>query len=218
MSPKVIYLLDDLGLAAAFNYRDGSIVEQLREAAPDGIDLYFDNVAGDHLEAALATLRRWGRVAMCGALSEYQSVAPQPGPRNLFQAVSNDLTLRGSRGSSYLYRFPTLGVKSAAGSPMGDSSTARRSSTASRGLRTRSSRCCPGTPSARPSSASDFRHGVATAYQGRSQDLSSGGEADISPARIDLTSSKFPGPTSAPAKEEMWQPGLGLTSVARSPM
>jgi NADPH-dependent curcumin reductase CurA len=102
------YLLDDLGLDVAFNYRDGSIVEQLREAAPDGIDVYFDNVAGDHLEAALATLRRWGRVAMCGALSEYQTTEPQPGPRNLFQAVSNDLTLRGFRGSSYLYRFPDV--------------------------------------------------------------------------------------------------------------
>jgi hypothetical protein len=52
----------------AFNYRDGSIVEQVRAAAPDGIDVYFDSVAGDHLEAALATLRRWGRVAMCGAI------------------------------------------------------------------------------------------------------------------------------------------------------
>jgi NADPH-dependent curcumin reductase CurA len=105
---KVRYLLDDLGLDVAFNYRDGSIVEQLREAAPDGIDVYFDNVAGDHLEAALATLRRWGRVAMCGALSEYQTTEPQPGPRNLFQAVSNDLTLRGFRGSSYLHRFPDV--------------------------------------------------------------------------------------------------------------
>jgi len=105
---KLRYLLDDLGLDAAFNYREGSIVEQLLGAAPDGIDVYFDNVAGDHLEAALATLRRWGRVAMCGALSEYQSTEPQPGPRNLFQAVSNDLTLRGFRGSSYLHRFPDV--------------------------------------------------------------------------------------------------------------
>jgi NADPH-dependent curcumin reductase CurA len=105
---KVRYLLDVLGLDAAFNYRDGSILEQLRNAAPDGIDVYFDNVAGDHLEAALATLRRWGRVAMCGALSEYQSTEPLPGPGNLFQAVANDLTLRGFRGSSYLHRFPDV--------------------------------------------------------------------------------------------------------------
>ena len=102
---KVRYLLDDLGLDAAFNYHEGSIAEHLREAAPEGIDVYFDNVAGDHLEAALATLRRWGRVALCGAVSQYQTTEPQPGPSNLFQAVSNDLTLRGFRGSSYLHRF-----------------------------------------------------------------------------------------------------------------
>jgi len=105
---KVRYLLNELGLDAAFNYRNGPVVDRLREAAPDGIDVYFDNVAGDHLEAALATLRRWGRVALCGAISEYESVGPSPGPSNLFQAVANDLTLRGFRGSSYQHRLPDV--------------------------------------------------------------------------------------------------------------
>ena len=105
---KVRYLLDELGLDAAFNYRNGPVVDRLREAAPDGIDVYFDNVAGDHLEAALTTLRRWGRVALCGAISEYESVGPSPGPSNLFQAVANDLTLRGFRGSSYQHRLPDV--------------------------------------------------------------------------------------------------------------
>ena len=105
---KVRYLLDELGLDAAFNYRNGPVVDRLREAAPEGIDVYFDNVAGDHLEAALATLRRWGRVALCGAISEYESVGPSPGPSNLFQAVANDLTLRGFRGSSYQHRLPDV--------------------------------------------------------------------------------------------------------------
>ncbi len=105
---KVRYLLDELGLDAAFNYRNGPVVDRLREAAPDGIDVYFDNVAGEHLEAALATLRRWGRVALCGAISEYESVGPSPGPSNLFQAVANDLTLRGFRGSSYQHRLPDV--------------------------------------------------------------------------------------------------------------
>ena len=99
---KVAWLLDELGLDAAFNYKRGPIAELLREAAPDGIDVYFDNVAGDHLEAALGALRRWGRVALCGALSDYQRSAPVHGPDNLFQAVANDLTLRGFRGSSYV--------------------------------------------------------------------------------------------------------------------
>jgi NADPH-dependent curcumin reductase CurA len=102
---KVRYLLDELGLDAAFNYRDGPVHDQLREAAPDGIDVYFDNVGGDHLEAALATLRRWGRAALCGAISEYESTDPTRGPSNLFQATANNLTLRGFRGSAYQHRL-----------------------------------------------------------------------------------------------------------------
>jgi NADPH-dependent curcumin reductase CurA len=99
---KVRFLLDELGLDAAFDYHDGPVLEQLRVAAPDGIDVYFDNVGGDHLQAALAALRRWGRIAVCGAISEYESTEPQPGPTNLFQLVANDLTLRGFRASSHL--------------------------------------------------------------------------------------------------------------------
>jgi NADPH-dependent curcumin reductase CurA len=102
---KVRHLLDDLGLDAAFNYRAGPVAELLSGAAPGGIDVYFDNVGGDHLEAALGSLRKWGRIALCGAVSEYEAEAPAAGPRNLFQATANDLTLRGFRGSSYLQRL-----------------------------------------------------------------------------------------------------------------
>jgi NADPH-dependent curcumin reductase CurA len=99
---KVAYLLDELGLDAALNYRERPLPEQLREAAPEGIDVYFDNVGGDHLEAALGALRRWGRVAICGSISEYDESNPVPGPSNLFMTVAKDLTLRGFRGSSYV--------------------------------------------------------------------------------------------------------------------
>jgi NADPH-dependent curcumin reductase CurA len=102
---KVAHLLGELGLDAAFNYRRGAIEDQLRAAAPDGIDVYFDNVGGDHLRAALAALRRRGRVAICGAVSQYERDRPAPGPDNLFQTVVNDLTLRGFRGSSYVHRM-----------------------------------------------------------------------------------------------------------------
>jgi NADPH-dependent curcumin reductase CurA len=101
---KVSYLLDELGLDAAFNYNAGPLSELLRAAAPDGIDVYFDNVGGDHLEAAIGALRRGGRVAMCGAISEYGASRPAPGPSNLFLTVANDLTLRGFRGSSHVDR------------------------------------------------------------------------------------------------------------------
>jgi len=58
---KVRHLVDDLGFDAAFNYKDGNVGKQLREAAPDGIDVYFDNVGGDHLEAAIGSLNTFGR-------------------------------------------------------------------------------------------------------------------------------------------------------------
>ena len=103
---KVSYLLDELGLDAAFNHTAGPPADLLHAAAPDGIDVYFDCVGGDHLEAALGALRRWGRVALCGAVSQYGRSAR--GPENLFQATANDLTLRGFRGSSYLHRMTDM--------------------------------------------------------------------------------------------------------------
>ena len=103
---KVAYLREELELDAAFNYHDAPVGDQLCDAAPEGIDVYFDNVGGDHLEAALAALRRDGRAALCGAVSAYEGV-PR-GPRNLFQATANDLTLRGFRGSSHIRRFSEL--------------------------------------------------------------------------------------------------------------
>ncbi|MGP3941449.1 NADP-dependent oxidoreductase [Streptomyces sp. 6N106] len=97
---KVDWLRDSLG-AEAFNYRVGNLGASLGGIAPDGIDVYFDSVGGNHLETALSHLRRGGRVALCGSISEYESGSA--GPRNLFLAVSKDLTLRGFRGSSNLH-------------------------------------------------------------------------------------------------------------------
>jgi NADPH-dependent curcumin reductase CurA len=92
---KVAHLTEELGFDAALNYRDGDVAGQLAAAAPDGIDVYFDNVGGEHLEAALDVLNRDGRVAMCGAISQYNATEPVPGPRNLGNAVGKRLTLRG---------------------------------------------------------------------------------------------------------------------------
>src|SRR4051812_32662914 len=105
---KVAFLLRELGLDAAFNHRSGDVAELLRRAAPDGIDVYFDNVGGDHLEAALACLRPGGRVALCGAISQYERTGAASGPRNLFQATANDLTLRGFRGSGHVHRMAQM--------------------------------------------------------------------------------------------------------------
>ena len=92
---KVRYLLDELGFDAAFDYHDGPVVKQLANAAPEGIDLYFDNVGGDHLEAAIAALTVHGRVVVCGMISQYNLTEPSPAPRNLTQIVAKRLAIRG---------------------------------------------------------------------------------------------------------------------------
>jgi len=92
---KVAHLVKDLGFDYAFDYHDGSILDHLREAAPQGIDVYFDNVGGEHLQAALAHMRPFGRVALCGAISQYNATEPVPGPNNLTMAIGLGLTLRG---------------------------------------------------------------------------------------------------------------------------
>jgi hypothetical protein len=92
---KVRFVRGELGADQAFCYRDGGVSDLLARAAPDGIDLYFDNVGGEHLEAALDHLRPRGRVVLCGAISTYNNAEPVPGPPNLFNAVAKGLTLRG---------------------------------------------------------------------------------------------------------------------------
>jgi NADPH-dependent curcumin reductase CurA len=78
---KVAWLTGELGFDAAFDYHDGPVHLSLAEAAPDGIDVYFDNVGGEHLEAALGALHVHGRAALCGAISAYNATEPPPGPR-----------------------------------------------------------------------------------------------------------------------------------------
>ncbi|MFF7796898.1 NADP-dependent oxidoreductase [Streptomyces olivaceus] len=84
---KVGLLVDEYGFDAAFNYKDGPVSKQLRAAAPDGIDVYFDNVGGEHLEAAIGSLNLNGRIAICGAISVYNNTEPAPGPKNLARLI-----------------------------------------------------------------------------------------------------------------------------------
>ncbi|WP_068398525.1 NADP-dependent oxidoreductase [Kribbia dieselivorans] len=92
---KCAWLTDELGFDAAVDYRAQPIRKGLREAAPDGIDVYFDNVGGDHLEAAIHAMNDFGRAALCGSISGYNATAPTPGPGNLFMITTKRLTLRG---------------------------------------------------------------------------------------------------------------------------
>jgi NADPH-dependent curcumin reductase CurA len=97
---KVAWLLDEVGVAGAFDYRREPPTQALRRLAPEGIDVYFDNVGGDHLEAALEALRMRGRIALCGSISDYE--AEPTGPRNIFLATAKHLTLSGFRGSLHM--------------------------------------------------------------------------------------------------------------------
>jgi hypothetical protein len=92
---KVTFLKQECGFDSAFNYKTGPIIKQLNEAAPDGIDVYFDNVGGETLEAALAALRMHGRIIACGGISGYNDEKPMPGPSNLFYMVGKRLTMKG---------------------------------------------------------------------------------------------------------------------------
>lgn len=95
-TPGKVARLLELGFDEAFNYHDAPVREQLEKAAgPAGIDVYFDNVGGEHLEAALAVMNVGGRVALCGAIAQYNSTEPTPAPRNLMLAIGKQLTLRG---------------------------------------------------------------------------------------------------------------------------
>ena len=92
---KVAVLTDEFGFDAAINYRDGDLVQQLAAAAPDGFDVYFDNVGGDHFAAALEGINDFGRIALCGSVSGYNATGPQPLPTNMFRAVAKRLAMRG---------------------------------------------------------------------------------------------------------------------------
>ena len=93
---KVKWLVDQAGIDNAFNYKEvKDISEHLRKICPDKIDIYFDNVGGKHLEAALDNMKTFGRIVLCGMISQYNSSSPLPGPSNLMLAITNRLKLQG---------------------------------------------------------------------------------------------------------------------------
>src|SRR3954465_2662848 len=92
---KVQWLTGELGFDAAFDYHDGRVADLLATAAPEGLDVFFDNVGGEHLEAAIGALHVHGRAALCGSISGYNAVSPPPGPHNMSLLVGKRLTMRG---------------------------------------------------------------------------------------------------------------------------
>ena len=96
---KVKWLINEAGIDYAFNYKelkDGISAELGKvHKSVDGIDLYYDNVGGNHLEAALDHMKTYGRIVLCGMISQYNATSSTPGPMNLFLAITKRLKLQG---------------------------------------------------------------------------------------------------------------------------
>jgi len=105
-SAEKVEWLRSLGIEA-FDYRE----TEAKEALADGIDVYFDNVGGAQLEAALAAIRPFGRVVACGAISRYNDERAEPGPRNLFLMVTKRLRLQGFIVSDHDDRYPAFAAE-----------------------------------------------------------------------------------------------------------
>ncbi|MEM7348280.1 MAG: NADP-dependent oxidoreductase [Chloroflexota bacterium] len=104
---KVAWLKEVAGVDAAFNYKTvGKISDELAKLCPNGIDVYFENVGGEHLEAAITHMNPFGRISLCGMISQYNNTQPTPGPNNLIAAVGKRLRLQGFIVSDHQDRLP----------------------------------------------------------------------------------------------------------------
>ena len=106
---KCRWLVEDLGFDAAIDYKAANLREQLKAQAPNGIDVFFDNVGGEALEAALARLARGARVVLCGAVSQYNATTAPRGPANYMQLLVARASMTGFVIFDYAHRY-TEGV------------------------------------------------------------------------------------------------------------
>jgi NADPH-dependent curcumin reductase len=102
---KCAWLTDTLGLDGAIDYRNEDVEARLAELCPDGIDVFYDNVGGDILDAVLGRLADNNRIVLCGAIAQYQDAEPRPGPRNLPNLIATRGTMRGFIVLDHLDRF-----------------------------------------------------------------------------------------------------------------
>jgi NADPH-dependent curcumin reductase CurA len=104
---KCDWLVREAGIDKAINYKTcGNLAAAVRGALPDGIDVYFENVGGAHLDAALANMRPAGRIAMCGMIDQYNATALPPGPSNIVAVIPLRLTIKGFIVTDYAHLAP----------------------------------------------------------------------------------------------------------------
>lgn len=108
---KCSWVVDELGFDACINYREGNVEDALREACSDGIDVYFDNVGGDILDAALANMKDFGRLVECGMISRYNDAELEPGPKHITNIVTRRLRMQGFIVIDYLARFAEAAIQ-----------------------------------------------------------------------------------------------------------
>jgi len=101
---KCRYLKEDLGLDAVIDYRSEDINAALKIAAPDGIDVFFDGVGGEILDAVLMQVNRHARLVICGAISQYGDMDKQVGPANYMQLIAQSATMQGFTMRDYMHR------------------------------------------------------------------------------------------------------------------
>ena len=111
---KCRYVVHDLGFDAAIDYKSEDVRASLRKHCPDGIHVYFDNVGGTILEAALANLARGARIVICGAISQYNNTGPVTGPRNYMSLLVERASMKGMLVFDYADRFALAGAEMAA--------------------------------------------------------------------------------------------------------
>jgi len=103
---KCRFVVDELGFDACIDYRAEDVHKRLRELCPGRIDVYFDNVGGDILDAALANLNRNGRVVLCGAISQYNATEGVKGPKNYLSLLVNRGRMQGFIVFDFMARYP----------------------------------------------------------------------------------------------------------------
>ena len=103
---KCAMVTDELGFDACIDYRSEKVSARLRELCPDGIDIYFDNVGGEILDAALANLARGARVVICGAISQYNAEGRPTGPANYMALLVRSAKMQGFVVFDYAKRYP----------------------------------------------------------------------------------------------------------------
>jgi NADPH-dependent curcumin reductase CurA len=103
---KCQYVVNDLGFDAAIDYKQEDVSTALRKHCPKGIDVYFDNVGGDILDAALAQLNRGARIPLCGAISQYNNPEKMQGPKNYLSLLINRATMKGFIVFDFADRYP----------------------------------------------------------------------------------------------------------------